>query len=200
MKKVGLRLVVFVCFFVTLASAQEAQQIIETSLALLDKAPFYSVIVGSSEGTASYDFIAPDKLRYHALLEDGLGNTSEGFAIQIGSNYWDKFMDGPWRASTVDTAAPDDLEFFDEETIADVTTLGSYAYTDPTNPSKTVPCQRYGFNTSDESGLYSVVACIDPLSGLPVAFDVTDETGTLFLYYSYQKPADITPPTTVEAE
>jgi hypothetical protein len=185
----------------TLASAQNAQQIIEKSLQLLEQAPYYSVMVMSGDlGLAQYDFIAPDKLRYQANIEDGLGNQSTASAIQIGTTYWDKFMDGPWRESTVDTSIVEDIDFFAEGTIEDVKALGAYAYADPTNSSKTIACNRYSFNTADESGLYSVITCIESRSGLPIAFDITDETGTLFLFYTYQKPADITPPTTVEIE
>jgi hypothetical protein len=189
------------CLMMTLASAQSAKQVIEQSLQLLEQAPYYSVIVNSAGlGLAKYDFIAPDKLRYHAMIEDGLGDSSTAMAIQIGTTYWDKFMDGPWTESTVDTDVLEDIDFIAEGTIEDAKALGPYAYADSTNPSKSMPCNRYGLNTADESGLYSVIICIDPLSGLPIAFEITDETGMLFLIYSYQKPDDITPPTTVEIE
>jgi hypothetical protein len=104
------------CLLPSWTLAQPAKQLIEKSLQLLDKAPYYSVMVMSNDGRATYDFIAPDKLRYQASLEDGQGDNSEGVAIQIGTEYWDKFMDGPWTHSTLDTDALEDIDFFGEET------------------------------------------------------------------------------------
>jgi hypothetical protein len=194
-----MKYLLFICLLTSWTLAQDAKGVIEKSLELLDKAPYYTMIVNTNDGLAQYDFIAPDKLRYHASLEAGLGDRSEGFAIQIGADYWDKFMDGPWMHSTVDTEALEDIDFFGEETsIENIKSLGVLAYADLEGATKS--CNQYSFDTADESSSYSMVMCIDAPSGLPVRFDITDETGTLFIYYSYKKPADITPPITEEIE
>jgi hypothetical protein len=194
-----MKYLVFICLLTSWTLAQDAKQVIEKSLQLLDKAPYYSVIVNTNDGLAQYDFIAPDQLRYHASIEDALGDKSEGFAIQIGADYWDKFMDGPWTHSSVDTDVLGDMDFFDEESSTEnIKSLGVLSYADLDGTTKS--CNQYSFDTTDETSSYSTVMCIDAPSGLPVRLDITDETGTLFIYYSYKKPADITPPITEEIE
>jgi hypothetical protein len=194
-----MKYLLFICLLTSWTFAQDAKQVIEKSLELLDKAPYYTMIVSTNGGLAQYDFIAPDKLRYHASIEDGLGDSSEGFAVQIGTEYWDKFMNGPWTHSTVDTDALEDVDFFAEETsIENIKSLGVLSYADTDGTTKS--CHQYSFDTADEASRYSVVICIDPPSGLPVRFAITDETGTLFIYYAYKKPADITPPIMEEME
>jgi hypothetical protein len=106
------------CLSWALASAQDTKDIIQ-AFDLLALEPFYSVNVTTPDGIIDYDYIAPDKLRYHAVLNDGAGNTSQAWAIKIGNIYWDKFMDGSWNQSTVETNPLDELEFFDENSIED---------------------------------------------------------------------------------
>ncbi len=209
--------------------SEEAKQIIETSLALLDKAPYYSVYVSwepgySSwkKGGATYEFIAPDKLRYYAAQDDGFHEAYQWSAIQIGPRSWDKFMWDSWKESTVDTPAPAAAKFIDVTMLGDVTMLDPYDYPDPTNSSRSLSCPRYGFNILDKTGQSSVitcndssarckaletklsirqssvVACIDSLSGLPVTFDLTKGTEKLSLFYRYERPQDITAPMTGE--
>jgi hypothetical protein len=171
------------------SQAQTPAQKIDHAFDLLDQASYWkSRSITDADGSATFidvDYIAPDS--YRTIIQGSGPEDVLVKGIHIGDTGWVSVNGDPWKEGYAESTI---IDFGEDSFVgAKIEFLGRKPV--PFKPA--VACDNYKIE-----GFLEV--CIEVVSGLPAQIQASDGTGSTEILYTFDEPAPITPPITVEIE